>query len=98
MFLKMEDSVCHHDKFGYCKFNDQIKFCKNKQPKSCRRFQIDRSFRLESICANLHPDHSREGNKTTTNDIKVELENPEKATKKESNSSKLLYNIYQKIC
>ena len=36
---------------------------------------------MRSSCAYLHHDHAREGNKKTTNDIKVELENPEKATK-----------------
>ena len=50
-------------------------------PKSCRRFQIDRSCRLGSSCAYFYPDHSREGNKKTNNDVRVELESPEKATK-----------------
>ena len=30
-FLKMDDSVCHHNKLWYWKFKDQIKLCKNNK-------------------------------------------------------------------
>ena len=62
----------------YC---DQIKFCKEQHPKSCRRFQIDKSCKFGISCAYLHPDYSEEGNKKITNKIIVNLENLEKATK-----------------
>ena len=78
--LKMEDSVCHHDKFGYCKFKDQSKLCKNKHPKIMKG-SIDKSCRFGRGCAYLHPDHSGEGNRTITDNTKAELDNLRKATK-----------------
>ena len=54
----MGDSICHHEKFGYCKFKDQIKFFKNKHQTSCKRFLIKISCRFGSSCAYVHLDHS----------------------------------------
>ena len=50
-----------------------------KTPKSCKRFQIDISCRFGSSCAYFHLDHS--GEKKITNELKVEVDNLEKATK-----------------
>ena len=54
---------------------------KNKHQKSCKRIQIEISFRFGSSCANLHLDTSKKGNKQITNKIKVDVENHENATK-----------------
>ena len=77
----MKDSVCHHDKLGYCKLKYQIKFCKNKHPKNLKRIQIDIFCRFGNSCAYLHLDQSGQGNNKITNEIKVEVENLENATK-----------------
>ena len=50
---------------------------------------------LGSSCAYLHNDHSEEGNKKITNEIKVGLDNL-KANKEGIEQFKLLHNIYQK--
>ena len=79
--MKMEDSFCHHEKFGYCKLKNQIKLVKNKHQTSCKRFEIDVYCRFGSSCAYLHTDNSGCGNKQITNEIKVEVENLENLTK-----------------
>ena len=58
---------------------DQIKSCKNKHPNSCKRFQIDISCKFGSSCAYLYLDHAGQG--TRTNEIKVEVDILENATK-----------------
>ena len=45
-------------------------------------FKIDKCCRFGSSCAYMHPDRSRKGNKKIGKEMKVELEDIEKATKK----------------
>ena len=79
--LKMADTVFHHDKFEQCKLKDEIKFCKNKHTKNCKRFRFEIFCRFKSTRAYLLLDHYRQGNKKITNDIKENVKNLENATK-----------------
>jgi hypothetical protein len=68
----MEGPVCHHHKFGYCKFKQQclkehvknecedlsscreIKFCRKRHPKICRRFSIENFCKFGEQCSYVH--------------------------------------------
>ena len=70
---------------------DQIKFCKEKQPKICNKFLIKKYCGMGGTFAYCHPDNFEEGNKKITNHIKEMPEYLEKPTKEGFNQL-----IYQK--
>ena len=65
-----------------------IKVSKTNIPKVVEGSKLTTSCRFGSSCAYWHPDHSEEGDKKITNDIKVELEHLEKAAKEGINQLK----------
>ena len=77
----MEDSVCHHDKFGYCQRVEKSSLTRKNTHTNCRRFTIDKSCRCGCSCYHLQPDNFGERNKKILSEIKVKQENLENSTK-----------------
>ena len=67
---------------------DKSGFSAKKKFKSLRSFQTDKFCRFVSCCDYLPPYHSEKGNNNITNEIRVELENLEKASKEGFNQLK----------